>query len=274
LHFLFWRYSPNLDLGPPPWNSPFHFGLLDLRHSVRHNRSLWSRCKGQEVPPLIHSFIRHSVGHLGQVISSSQGLPVHKHRKTHTHTRTYTKHPFPEWDSNPRSQRPIEWGQCMPQTALLPYPAHNWLYNYENIQVICVFTTNELHLKQLSTLWRNKTVVKCVNALISPTNTSSFCGDFVTVTIQTKLRWWIGRDLKGNGRDIIELLVRHLPGGTEGNHEKSVKIAVVLTPRFEPNTSECTSRELPSGEPVPARHTGHESNYLWPYNWAGIAQSV
>jgi hypothetical protein len=29
-----WRYSPNLSLGLPPWNSPFHFGLLDLRHSV------------------------------------------------------------------------------------------------------------------------------------------------------------------------------------------------------------------------------------------------
>jgi hypothetical protein len=28
-------------------------------------------------------------------------LPVHKHRKTHTHN-TNTKHPFPEWDSNPR----------------------------------------------------------------------------------------------------------------------------------------------------------------------------
>jgi hypothetical protein len=29
-----WHYSPNLDLGPPPWNSPFHFGFLDLRQSV------------------------------------------------------------------------------------------------------------------------------------------------------------------------------------------------------------------------------------------------
>jgi hypothetical protein len=39
----------------------FHFGLLDLRHSV---------------------------GHLGRVISSSQGLslPLHKHSKTHIHT--------------------------------------------------------------------------------------------------------------------------------------------------------------------------------------------
>jgi hypothetical protein len=55
-HFFFWRYSPNLGLGLPPWNFPFHFGLLDLRYSV---------------------------GLLGPVMSSSQGLPVHRHRKTH-----------------------------------------------------------------------------------------------------------------------------------------------------------------------------------------------
>jgi hypothetical protein len=46
-----WRYSPNSFLGLPPWNLPFHFGLLSLRHSV---------------------------GLLGKVISSSQG-----HRLTH-----------------------------------------------------------------------------------------------------------------------------------------------------------------------------------------------
>jgi hypothetical protein len=46
LSFL-WRYSPNLGLGLPTWNSPFHFGFLEL---------------GQ------------SVGILGRVISSSQGL--------------------------------------------------------------------------------------------------------------------------------------------------------------------------------------------------------
>jgi hypothetical protein len=32
--FFLWRYSPNLGLGLPPWNSPFHFGFLDLRQSV------------------------------------------------------------------------------------------------------------------------------------------------------------------------------------------------------------------------------------------------
>jgi hypothetical protein len=45
--FFLWRYSPFLGLGLPPRNSPFHFSFLDLRHSV---------------------------GLLGRVISSSQGL--------------------------------------------------------------------------------------------------------------------------------------------------------------------------------------------------------
>jgi hypothetical protein len=61
--FFLWRYSPNLGLGLPPWNSPFHFSLLDLRHPV---------------------------GLLGRVISSSQGLYLntgqHKHRiNAYTH---------------------------------------------------------------------------------------------------------------------------------------------------------------------------------------------
>jgi hypothetical protein len=80
-----WRYSPNLGLGLPPWNSPFHFGLLDLSHSV---------------------------GLLCRVISSSQGLFLY----TNTEKRTYTntKHPCPEWDSNPRSRLPSERRQYMP----------------------------------------------------------------------------------------------------------------------------------------------------------------
>jgi hypothetical protein len=57
--FFFGRYSPNFGLGLPPWNSPFHFGLLDLRHSL---------------------------GLLGRVISSSQGLYLY----TNTEKRTYT----------------------------------------------------------------------------------------------------------------------------------------------------------------------------------------
>jgi hypothetical protein len=51
--FPLWRYSPNLGLDLPPWNSPFHFGLLDLRHSV---------------------------GLLGRVISSSQGTEKRTHQ--------------------------------------------------------------------------------------------------------------------------------------------------------------------------------------------------
>jgi hypothetical protein len=77
-----WRCSLNLGPGLPSWNSPFHFGLL---------------------------LFRHSVGHLGQVISSSQVLCLY----TNTEKRTYTKHPCREWDSNPRSRLPSEWRQCM-----------------------------------------------------------------------------------------------------------------------------------------------------------------
>jgi hypothetical protein len=54
-----WRYSPNLGLGLPPWNSPFHFGFLDLRQSV---------------------------GLLGRVISSSQGLYLYTNTNAHTQT--------------------------------------------------------------------------------------------------------------------------------------------------------------------------------------------
>jgi hypothetical protein len=60
--FFVWRYSPNLGLGLPPWNSPFHFGFLDLRQSV---------------------------GLLGRVISSSQGLYLftNTEKRTHIHKR-------------------------------------------------------------------------------------------------------------------------------------------------------------------------------------------
>jgi hypothetical protein len=81
-----------LGLGLPTWNFPFHFGFLDLRQSV---------------------------GLIGRVISSSQGLYLYtniekKHTHVHTHTHTNTKHPCPEWDSNPRSLLPSERRQCMP----------------------------------------------------------------------------------------------------------------------------------------------------------------
>jgi hypothetical protein len=90
--FLLWRYSPNLGLGLPPWNSPSHLGLLDLRHSI---------------------------GLLGRVISSSQSLYLHTNKRAHTNT----KHLCPVWDSNPRSQLPSERRQCMPKTARPPWPA-------------------------------------------------------------------------------------------------------------------------------------------------------
>jgi hypothetical protein len=54
--FFLWRYRPNLGHGLLPWNSPFHFGFLDLRHSV---------------------------GLPGRVISSSQGLYLYTY--THKH---------------------------------------------------------------------------------------------------------------------------------------------------------------------------------------------
>jgi hypothetical protein len=85
--FFLKRYSPNLGLGLPPWNSPFHFGFLDLRHSV---------------------------GLLGRVISSSQGLHLHTNTEKRARTHTHTKHPCPEWDSNPRSRFPSERRQYMP----------------------------------------------------------------------------------------------------------------------------------------------------------------
>jgi hypothetical protein len=55
---FFRRYSPNLGLGLPPWNSPFHFGFLELRQSV---------------------------GFLGRVISSLQGLYLYTNTEKRTH---------------------------------------------------------------------------------------------------------------------------------------------------------------------------------------------
>jgi hypothetical protein len=64
--FFFLRcYSPSLDFGLPPWNSPFYFGLVELKHSV---------------------------GLLGRVISSSQGLYFYLYRKTHIHMQTLKIH--------------------------------------------------------------------------------------------------------------------------------------------------------------------------------------
>jgi hypothetical protein len=54
-----------------------------------------------------------SVGLLGRVISSSQGLYLYTNTEKRTHN-TNTKHPCPEWDSNSRSRRPRERRQFMP----------------------------------------------------------------------------------------------------------------------------------------------------------------
>jgi hypothetical protein len=64
--FFIWRYSPNLGLGLPPWNSLFYFSFLDVRQSV---------------------------GLLGWVISLSQGLYLYTNTEKRTHTNT--THPIP-----------------------------------------------------------------------------------------------------------------------------------------------------------------------------------
>jgi hypothetical protein len=87
---IFFSLALQPQFGPwPSWNSPFNFGFLDLRQSV---------------------------GLLGRVISSSQGLYLYANTEkcTHTHTHTNTKHPCLEWDSNPRSRLPTERRQFMP----------------------------------------------------------------------------------------------------------------------------------------------------------------
>jgi hypothetical protein len=64
--YFLWHYSPNLGLGLPPWTTPFHFGLLDLK---TFGRTPWAG---------------------DQLIA--RPLPVHKHRKTHIHTQTRNIH--------------------------------------------------------------------------------------------------------------------------------------------------------------------------------------
>jgi hypothetical protein len=53
--------------------------------------------------------LRHLVGLLGRVISPSQGRYLTQTQNKHTH-----KHPYLEWDSNSRPQRPSKRGQFMP----------------------------------------------------------------------------------------------------------------------------------------------------------------
>jgi hypothetical protein len=82
LLFFFWRYSPHLGLGLPPWNSPFHFGFLDLRPSV---------------------------GLLGRVISSSQGLYLY----TNTEKRTPNIHALSEIQTHDPGFRATEDSTCL-----------------------------------------------------------------------------------------------------------------------------------------------------------------
>jgi hypothetical protein len=63
-----------------------------------------------------------SVGLLGRVISSSQGLYLDTNTEKRTHN-TNTKHPCQKGDSNLRSRRPRNRRQLMPSTARLPWPA-------------------------------------------------------------------------------------------------------------------------------------------------------
>jgi hypothetical protein len=96
LFFIFFiGTTAPVGLGLPPWNSPFHFFFFPN--------------------------LTQSVGLLGRVISSSQGLYLYTNAEKRTHTNT--KHPRPEWDSNPRSRLPSKRRQYMPQIPRLPWPA-------------------------------------------------------------------------------------------------------------------------------------------------------
>jgi hypothetical protein len=83
-------------------------------------------------PSLFLNFLIYSqsVGLLGRVISSLQGLYLntgqHKHRKNDIQTKYLCR----KWGSNPRSQRPNERRQYMHWTARLPWPTCTTLYLY------------------------------------------------------------------------------------------------------------------------------------------------
>jgi hypothetical protein len=53
------------------------------------------------------------------------------------------------------------------------------------------------------------------------TNLAVRVGVVMVVTVAPGGDEWIGKDLEGIGRGVIEILSRHLTGGTEGNHEES-----------------------------------------------------
>jgi hypothetical protein len=126
-YFCMFENQIQTELLLPPWNSPFHFSLLDLSHSV---------------------------GLLGRVISSSQGLYLYTITKKCTHTHTNSTHPCPDWDSNPRSRLPNERRQCMPlgyrdrQLNCL----HEWkLYDVRNTEVLGHFMRDSIRRYSRST---------------------------------------------------------------------------------------------------------------------------
>jgi hypothetical protein len=47
----------------------------------------------------------------------ARSLPDSTNTEKRTHTHTHTKHPYPKWDSNPRSQRPSEGRQLLDRVA-------------------------------------------------------------------------------------------------------------------------------------------------------------
>jgi hypothetical protein len=92
-HFFFpWRYSRNLGLGLPPWNSLFQFGFLDFRQSV---------------------------GLLGRVISSSQGiyLYINTEKRTHTHTKILNIHALSGIRTHDPGFRASESSSCFDRSA-------------------------------------------------------------------------------------------------------------------------------------------------------------
>jgi hypothetical protein len=61
--------------------------------------------------------------------------------------------------------------------------------------------------------------------------------DYIASNGRITEEWWIGKDLEGGSRGLIELLSRHLPGGAERNHEKCHSEYPVSRPRSEQNIS-------------------------------------
>jgi hypothetical protein len=100
-----------------------HTKTLSLIFCNPSSYNVLFRCRGNH----FSLDLTQTVGLLGQVISQSHGhcenTGQHKRRiNTGRHKR-----PCLKWDSNPRSQRPSERGQFMPQTARLPWSALSFI---------------------------------------------------------------------------------------------------------------------------------------------------